>query len=215
MYLVHIHVSAVNWTQSKVEGPCFVFTKPTPNKIQSWTPLKDISFTASFLVPSPYIFSNFIPLDMNTQFSDTNTFKNWPEVCQFEIITLGVVLSYSFIMFLVCFSIFWNLVLLQQITLIKKHKGNLPLLLVCTWRQRLYLLWLFSCEFFERKFYSTDPQNGRLVTWLQTKTYSSQLSTAIEYYRLWHSVIFELFWKNCSYVSGISVYITGLRLLRS
>ena len=51
------------------------------------------------LVPNPYIFSNFIPLDMDTQLL-INTFKNWPEVCQIEIITLGVVLSYSFTMFL-------------------------------------------------------------------------------------------------------------------
>ena len=40
MDLVHIHVTAVNWTWSKGGGggPWCVFTPPTPNKIQSWTP---------------------------------------------------------------------------------------------------------------------------------------------------------------------------------
>ena len=28
---------------------------------------------------------------------------------------------------------------------------------------------LFSCKFFEKKFYPIDPQHGRLAPWLQTK----------------------------------------------
>ena len=138
MDLFHIHVSAVNWTPSKVGGPCFVFTPPNPNKIQSWTPLKDISLVQPVsLVPSPYIFSNFIPLDMDTQLIQT-------------LLKIALSLSISnynlwccSMLFFYYVSPFWNLVLLQQITLIKKHKGNLPLLLVCTWRQRL----LFSGYF--------------------------------------------------------------------
>ena len=87
--------------RSKVGGPCFVFTPPTSKKYKVEPHLRTRTLLQPvYLVPSPYIFSNFIPLDMDTQFSDTNTFKNWPEVCQFEIITLGVALSYSSIMFL-------------------------------------------------------------------------------------------------------------------
>ena len=57
-------------------------------------------------------------------------------------------------------SPFWNLVPLQQITLIKKHKGNLPLLLVCTWCQRLLFSGYFHVNSLRKKvklFYSIDP----------------------------------------------------------
>ena len=64
---------------------------------------------------------------------------------------------------------------LQQITLIKKHKGNLPLLLVCTWRQRLLFSGYFHVNSLRKNSTLLTPQNGRLVTWLQTKNYSSQL----------------------------------------
>ena len=116
-------------------------------------------------------------------------------------------------LFLYYVSPFWNLVPLQQITLIKKHKGNLPLLLVCTWRQRLSLLWLFSCKFFEKKFYSIDPPKWPPCHALQTKNYSSQL---IDCYWMLSIMALGHFWailKNCSCVSGICIF--GLRLLRS
>ena len=105
-------------------------------------------------------------------------------------------------------SPFWNLVPLQQITLIKKHKGNLPLLLVCTWRQRLSLLWLFSCKFFEKKFYSIDPPKWPPCPVVANqelfKSINRLLLNVINYGT--RSVIFE---KNCSYVSGLLWWWVG------
>ena len=39
----------------------------------------------------------------------------------------------------------------------------------------LSLLWLFSCKFFEKKFYSIDPPKWPPCYKLQTKNYSTQL----------------------------------------
>ena len=67
----------------------------------------------------------------------------------------------------------WNLVQLQQITLIKKHKGNLPLLLVCTWCQRLLFSGYFHVNSLRKNSTLLTPQNA--WWWLQTKNYWSQL----------------------------------------
>ena len=97
-------------------------------------------------------------------------------------------------------SPFWNLVPLQQITLIKKHKGNLPPLLVCTWSQRLLFSGYFHVNSLRKKFYSIDPPKWPPCHALQNQELFNSIN------RLWHSVIFGLFWKNCSYASGIECF---------
>ena len=108
MDLVHIHVSAVNWTWSKGGGSmvCLHPTHPPPIKYKVEHHARDVTVAAMLVVRS----------------------------------------------------------------------------------KSLSLLWLFSCKFFEKKFYSVDPPKWPPCYALQTKNYSTQLIDCYWMLSIGHSV---------------------------
>ena len=80
-------------------------------------------------------------------------------------------------------------------------------LLVCTWCHRGYVdgqernyfsplgtKHLFSCKLYVKKFYSIDPQHGRLVTWLQPLTFQAKTRWSLELFRTNYTTAIK--WKQ-------------------